>query len=56
MKIEYIFVILGVILATWAQIVLRDDMWLLRIVLTVVGVAIAGSAFEIAKKAKKGDK
>ncbi|HMQ09443.1 MAG TPA: hypothetical protein PKC31_03315 [Candidatus Nanoperiomorbaceae bacterium] len=56
MKLEYIFVVIGGLLATWAQIFLRDDMWGWRVILTIIGIAIAGSAFDIAKKSKKGDK
>lgn len=59
MKTEYLFVALGGLLAVWSQVFLGDDAIVLRVVLTIVGVAIAGSAYEIAKglkKAKKEDK
>lgn len=56
MKTEYIFVVLGIALALWAQFAFADSQVYVRIFLTAVGIAIAGSAFEIAKKAKKGDK
>lgn len=56
MKSEYIFIAIGVLLTVWSQAFLRDDMWILRIILTIIGIAIAGSAFEISKRIEKRGK
>ncbi|PID30610.1 hypothetical protein CSA80_00885 [Candidatus Saccharibacteria bacterium] len=49
-------VFLGSFLAVWSQLFLHDDMRVLRVVLLIVGVALAGAALAVAGKAKNEKK
>ena len=53
MKLEYIIVIFGSVLVTWTQLFFDDESWVVRIILTIIGVAIAGLSSDIARLIRK---
>lgn len=54
MKTNYIVIVLGIALMIVAQSIFRDnEQWIPRIILTIIGVAVAGVAWENRKEKKR---